>query len=383
MVRQKQQLGQFFTKNSDYILKGFGKYIEGKEVVDPFAGGSDLISWAEKNRAKKIVGYDIDKKYIDDKTIFLNDSINNPSEYKFVLANPPYLHKNKANNETKQKYFGGANAQFEDLYQVSINSILNSEEGILIVPLNFLSAENSNKTRRLFFEKFKIVSLNIFEEQVFEDTTYNVISFYYKKKMRQSEKNIIDTHVFPNNKKIKFMLDKKHGWQLGGEFRSKIDPVGNLLGVYRATEDLISDGNEKVELAYTNVKDRRTCNVSKHIKQLLEKNIILLRAIDSKNGKKIQLEDIRKYGSIALIGKNTSRNMAYLLFEDQVSLDEQKKIINYFNEGLEEARKKYTSLFLTNFRDNNRKRISFDFTYKFINYLYFNKINNRQKALFS
>ena len=30
-------------------------------------------------------------------------------------------------------------------------------------------------------------------------------------------------------------------------------------------------------------------------KKLLEKNILFLRAIDSKNGKKIQLEDIREY----------------------------------------------------------------------------------------
>ena len=29
---------------------------------------------------------------------------------------------------------------------------------------------------------------------------------------------------------------------------------------------------------------------------------------------------------------------------------------------------------MTNFRDNNRKRISFDFCYKMINYIYFNKI---------
>lgn len=39
----KKQLGQFFTKNSGYILQGFAKYIKNKNVIDPFAGGSDLI----------------------------------------------------------------------------------------------------------------------------------------------------------------------------------------------------------------------------------------------------------------------------------------------------------------------------------------------------
>jgi len=41
------------------------------------------------------------------------------------------------------------------------------------------------------------------------------------------------------------------------------------------------------------------------------------------------------------------------------------------------------SLFLTNYRDKDRKRISFYFVYKFINYLYFNNLNyaKRQSVL--
>lgn len=383
MTNSKRQFGQFFTKNSDYILHGLEKYIKGKTVIDPFAGNGDLIEWAEKNKVKNIKGYDVDRKYVDDKNIFYNDSINNSLKYKFVLTNPPYLHKNKADKKTKEKYFAGNNSHFEDLYQVSINSILNSEEGILIVPLNFLSAENSDRIRRIFFKDFKIISLNLFEEQVFEDTTYNVISFYYKRKTKEFDKNVVDVCMFPDNKKMKLVLNKRYSWQLGGEFRAKIDSTKNLLGIYRATEDLIEGGDEEVELAYNHIKDKRTFYISKHIKQLLEKNIILLRAIDNKKGKKIQLEDIRQYGPIALIGKNTSRNMAYLLFARELGLEEQKKLIDCFNNYLEKERKKHSSLFLTNFRDNARKRISFDFAYKFINYLYFNKINNRQKTLFA
>ncbi|MCG2696215.1 MAG: N-6 DNA methylase [Candidatus Portnoybacteria bacterium] len=382
MVEKQRQLGQFFTKNSDYILQGMKKYIYNKDATDPFAGNQDLIKWAKGNKAKVIKGYDIDKNYIDDKTTFLNDSINKPLKYKFVLTNPPYLHKNKAKDETKNKYFIGKNSEFEDLYQVSINSILDSEEGILIIPLNFLSAENSNKIRKIFFNKFKIISLNIFEEQVFEDTTYNVISFYYKKRRGESKKDVINAKIFPREQKIQIILEEKHGWQMGGEFRSKIDPMKNLLGIYRATEDLLFGGSEKVELAYNHIKDKRTFYIDKYVKELFEKNIILLRAIDNKNGKKIQLEDIRKYGPIALIGKNTSRNMAYLLFKEKISLREQQELIDLFNNYLNKERQKHFSLFLTNFRDNGRKRISFDFVYKLINYLYFNKLNNNQKVLF-
>ena len=135
----KNQKGQFFTKNSSYILQGFEKFIKGKDVSDPFAGGKDLMVWAKQHGASRVVGFEIDKKLVDNKTIFENDSLNNPKTYKFVITNPPYLHKNKANKETKDECFTDANKYFEDLYQISIYSILNSEEGILIVPLNGLA----------------------------------------------------------------------------------------------------------------------------------------------------------------------------------------------------------------------------------------------------
>ncbi len=371
----KKQLGQFFTKNSDYILQNLEKFIKDKEIVDPFAGSGDLLKWAEKNRAKKIIGYDVDKSYIDSKTIFYNDSINNHLKYKFVLTNPPYLHKNKATKEIKERYFQGVNSYFEDLYQVSINSLLNSKEGILITPLNFLSAENSEKIRKIFFEKFEIVVLNIFLEQVFEDTIYNVVSFYYRKKKKQSEKNKINVNIFPNKRKLKFVLHKKYGWQLGGGVISKIYSVKNLLGIHRLTEKDLVNGNYVVRLAYSNIKDKKICKVNDTFKEVLGKNIIFLRAIDSKNGKKIQLEDIRNYKVDGLIGKESSRNMAHLLFEKEIDVGLQKKLIDYFNKELERERKRYASLFLTNFRDNNRKRISFNFAYRFINYLYLDKFN--------
>ena len=219
---QKRNLGQFFTTNSDYILQGFNQFVKDKEIDDPFAGNQDLLSWAKINNCKKFIGSDCDQKYIDNRKVFLNDSINYPKNYKFVCTNPPYLHKNKATKEIKDKFFCGKNSSFEDLYQVSIYSILNCEEGILVVPLNFLCAENSKKIRGLFFEKFELIKLNIFSEQVFDDTTYNVISFYFRKKQENSEKNIIDATIYPENKKIQLILEKKYDWQFGGEFIYKI-----------------------------------------------------------------------------------------------------------------------------------------------------------------
>ena len=377
----KKQFGQFFTTNSDYILQGFKRFVKNKEIIDPFAGNQDLIKWSEKNNCKKITGFDCDKKYVDNKKVFYNDSLNNPKKYKFICTNPPYLHKNKADKKTKERFFLGIHSHFEDLYQISIFSILNCEEGILIVPLNFLSAENSKKIRNLFFEKFEIIKLNIFSEQVFEDTTYNVISFYFKKKKYYAEKNKITAMVLPEKKQISFIVEKKFGWQFGGNFLNKIKNAKNYLGIFRLTEDFLQSGEYEIEMALQNIKDKRNFRVSQNIKRILGKNILFLRAIDSKNGKKIQLEDIRKYNISGLVGKNTSRNMAHLIFEQEIPIEEQERLIQEFNQELNRNRQKYFSFFLTNFRDNNRKRISFDLAYKFLNYLYQEK-HAKQSALF-
>ena len=69
----KKQFGQFFTTNSDYILQGFEGFMKNKEVTDPFAGNQDLINWSRKNNCKKAVGFDCDKKYVDEKNVFYNN----------------------------------------------------------------------------------------------------------------------------------------------------------------------------------------------------------------------------------------------------------------------------------------------------------------------
>lgn len=377
----KQQLGQFFTTNSDYILQGLEKYIKNKDVYDPFAGGGDLIKWAKKNDCKKVIGFDCDKNYVNNKTILLNDSINNPKKYKFICTNPPYLHKNKADKQTKEQFFSKEKVIFEDLYQVSISSIMGCEEGIIIIPLNFLCAENSKKIRNIFFEEFEIVKLNIFSEKVFDDTTYNVVAFYFKKKKEKKDLNKIEAIIYPENKKISFNIEKKHNWRFGGEFINRIKNTKNNLGIFRLTEDYLKSGEFEIEMALQDIKDKRYFKISKDFKKSLENNILFLRAIDSKNGKKIQLEDIRKYDIKGLVGKNTSRNLAHLIFKKEISIKEQEKLMQKFNEELNKNRQQYFSFFLTNFRDNNRKRISFDFAYKLLNHIYYEE-HAKQSSLF-
>jgi hypothetical protein len=376
----KKQLGQFFTTNSDYILQNLEKYIKGKEVVDPFAGNGDLIEWAKKNKVKKIKGFDVDRRLVNNKNIFYNDSILNPKRYKFVLTNPPYLNINKADSIIKGKYFN--RKDYEDLYQISLSSLKDSEEGIVIVPINFLSAENSQKIRDFFFSKFKIVEMNYFKQQVFPDTTYNVIALYYKRKTNPFEDSFnIKTHIYPEGKIVNIKLNKKFHWAIGGELLNRIWSQENILGIRRLTEkDLQKEkGSIKIRAAYNHIKDLLEIRVSKEMYDLLRSNVILLKAIDSgSEDGKLSLENIKDYGVECLISKESSRHMIYLIFDKPLKVGEQKRIIELFNKEINKLRETHLSLFLTNYRDKDRKRVSFDFVYRFINYLYFNELNKRK-----
>jgi len=315
-IMRKKEFGQFFTRNVEYIFQGLDKYAKGKNVSDPFAGAQDLMNWAKKNGAKKIGGYDIDPTYVDGKIVKLNDTLLTPKKYDFVITNPPYLNINKATKATKEKYFNGSG--FEDLYQLSLAAIYNSNEGTVVVPINFLSAENSTKIRRIFFERFKIVRLNYFRQQVFPDTTYNVIVFYYRR-WRPAEKQnsfTIDAHIFPEGERTKIILEKRFDWTIGGATLWRIQEQSNTLGIHRLVEHDLKRGKKEIKAAYNHIKEQRNFKVSDSLYERVKRNLILLRAIDSGTPSgKIRLENIRDYGLDCLVSKESSRNMIYLMFE--------------------------------------------------------------------
>src|SRR3989344_6783265 len=374
----KKEWGQFFTTNADNIFKGLERFVKNKNVTDPFSGSGDLLMWAKKNKAETVKGYDVDPDQLKlkKKLITFNDSILTPRDYEFVVTNPPYLNINKASKKTKDKYFSGDH--FEDLYQTSLASIMNSEEGIVIVPINFLSAENSAKIRKIFFDRFRIVKMNYFTKRAFLDTTYNVIAFYYKKNHKPIDSFNIKTTIFPENKKITIFLQRKYDWTIGDDIIRNIKYQDNFLGIYRLTEEHLvqNPGPIKISTAYNHINNKEKATVSKKLFDNIKSNIIFLRAIDSGSEKgKIKLEDIRNYKLDCLVSKESSRHMIHLIFTQSVSIENQEKIIKIFNSMINDLRSKYLSLFMTNFRDNGRKRISFDFVYKMINYIYQKDVN--------
>lgn len=170
-MENKVKFGQFYTKRSQYII---GNLINDLPkdliVVEPFCGEGDLLIFENKYEI-----YDIDPKI---KGCSKRDTLLNPPDYfsKLVVTNPPFLAKNKNKDKSLYNLY-----DVGDLYKAAIKSILSSNGGILIVPLNFFCDED-NKIRELFFNRFDILRLNIFEETVFDDTTYTICSFSFKLK---------------------------------------------------------------------------------------------------------------------------------------------------------------------------------------------------------
>lgn len=395
-MNTKTKLGQFNTTKKDYILSGFENFVNGKECIDPYAGGGDLLTWALKNGAKEISGYDIDFDKRSD-VVSHRDTLLNPVDLtgKFVIANPPYLAKNKSKDKSLYNKY-----QQDDLYKIAMLTCMSCKEGIFIVPLNFLCSTYANSIRELFFDKYHIVSCKVFEEAVFEDTDYTVCAFYFKQKSNKINKDTVKITFLPSNKNITYNISLKHHWILGEEFYDYINNV-NFSHIERWT---IANGSNNCtfkneEEKYIKQVERGTIYINDFVKKVVKKggdtdefiingpkqnayfkteilkDIILLEAIDTgtANGL-LGLVDIRtqvrggKYP--ILLGLNSSRNLAHIRFKEKLDFNTQLKIIDVVNNKIKYFREKYNSVFLTAFRNSangmSRKRISFECIYKLI-----------------
>lgn len=305
---------QHFTENYKEILYNINFFP--KEAVDPFAGNCDLVKYSPNTQWEL---YDIDVKKPE---VIYNDSLLNPIDYtgKTVITNPPYLAKNKTKefSEIFEKY------NTDDLYKASILSILNCKNGILIIPINFFTDENSKEVRKKFLSTFKVKYVNYFTYQVFENTTYNVCSFYF-------ERGKTDTVEFYNAKeKSSFItvLKEEQGYRLGGDFYDSLKDIKPVFSRLTKENKIYSTN------IYVDCLDKR----KEKIKAIYKKE---------------------KY-----IGDYTDRIKATLVCKEQISEEKQRELVERFNDYLQNERKKYNNLILTNYRDFGRKRISLENVYK-------------------
>jgi hypothetical protein len=321
---KKSRLGQFYTTNSKYIIGDFISSIpKGSTVVDPFAGNWDLLRLIDENKE----AYDLDPK---NKYTEKRDTLLFPLNYKgkWIATNPPYLARNKSKDKIIfDKY------QTDDLYKAALISMIGCDGGIIIIPVNFFSSED-DEIRKNFLSKYKILNVKVFEEQVFEDTTYTVCSFFFIKE--DNKEQIINFEFYPDKEKLSIKLEYDSGYRIGYD-------------IYHLEQS-------RVKVSRLLIGGSPNSN-------------ILLRAIDtgSKDG------DIKLLIDKPFYGKNTDRAFATLVFSKKFSIEEQNLIVEEFNKRIDLYRKKYKSMFLTNYRNSTehlaRKRIGFNLAYSMVSHI--------------
>ena len=342
----KKNLGQFYTTNQEYILQGIKIPNNIKNIIEPFAGNGDLIMFIEneqkKNNVKYIIEcYDIEPKK---KYIIKKDTIKTPPNYKnkYLITNPPYLARNKSKDKSLfEKY------NVNDLYKCVIKDILTNIclGGIFIIPLNFWSSIRISdiNLRKLFLGKYNVLLLNIFEEQVFDDTTYTICSFQFELKKNNDKTNKLSAIIYPSKLRLYTELNNNNNFIFGGDIYNL--PLNKTYNITRLTKKNKERGN-------TN---------------------ILVKCIDDSIRSQICLSFVEnKDIYIDNTTNQTARSYATLIIEPTIEKDKQKKLIKKFNKYLGEHRKKYNSLFLTNYRESKdiaRKRISFNLVYSIVAYI--------------
>ncbi len=234
-----------------------------------------------------------------------------------------------------------------DLYKCFLKTLIKSKVlgGIIIIPLNFWCSVRvaDVSLRKQFLERFEIIKVNCFEEQVFDDTTYTICSFQFE--TRNDDTNLnnhnIIFDIYPSKTTLEIILNEGNTYTIGGEIYNL--PVQNEYNITR----LIGGDTPNTN--------------------------ILAKCIDDNINNQIQLKIVEDKDIFYDNTPNKSaRTYATLLITPELSMTQQVLLVEKFNEYLSSMRNKYHSLFLTNYRESKsiaRKRISFDLVYRIIGYL--------------
>ncbi len=337
----KSELGQFYTTNYSYILSNMDIPCNINLIVEPFVGKGDLLKFLN-SKEFKIEAYDIDPKYINS---IKRDTLLNPPNYnnKFILTNPPYLAKNKNSNKSIYNKY-----KCDDLYKCFIKNIIENtcQGGIIIVPLNFLSSVRKSdlNLRKSFLEVYNILKINVFEEQVFEDTSYTVCAINFIKLSCSDNLSLI--YIYPSKRLLKVKLNFSNNYTIGGEvFNLPQDPKIIIERLTKSTKNL------------------KTTNIYLKCIDDNAKNKLGFKIIDDK--------DIFIDNSDNL----SARSFATIVTNKCFSIEIQGKLVENMNSYINQQREKYNSLFLTNYRESNtiaRKRISFKLAFMICNYFFSN-----------
>lgn len=323
----KQALGQYFTTNASDILEGYEHLVKNKTVIDPFAGGGDLLNWAINSGARSTIGYDIEPKSSE---IIKNDSLVNPPSYEncFLVTNPPYLSANKCRNGDRQPYdIWGAS----DYYKCHLASLVNGcDEAIEIIPANFF-CESRMSARQRLFKTHHIVSAKLWNQPVFEDTTTGIAVLHIKRGAKPKQN--FPLTILPKNIVVDMELEERYNYLNGGEF---FDYIG---------------GSELITVVKVEVDDESP-------------NTNLVIGLLDKGARPVGLS--YNHGDPIYCQPKSFTTYQISLPDYDLTTDQQHQIVELFTTKLKYYRDLYHSLFLANYMGPEQKILSRDYVHKLL-----------------
>lgn len=343
MKKRKQELGQFYTTNYEYILQNLSVPADVGHIVEPFVGHGDLLKILPTPSKHQIECYDIDPKIPD---TIQQDTLLHPPCFNgtFVITNPPYLARNKCADKTVFDRYDA-----NDLYKCFLKELTQNpcQGGIVIVPVNFWCSRRDKdlQLRKQFLQVYTVLHINIFEETVFDDTDYSVCSFQFALCHHPQENeahHTIPITIFPENRHMEVVLHEQNFYMVGGE-------IFHLPRTHQFQVARLTRLNQ----------DKPSSNIL--VKCIDDDTPIHLAIVPHD---KLYCDDTPNL---------TARSYATLVIEPPLSLSQQQHLVGQFNGFLHQYRETYNSLFLTSFREHKRKRISFDLVYQIVGYLLENK----------
>ena len=318
---------QHYTTNYDAICGNLIQYIpQDAQLVEPFVGQGDLLNLFPTHQWEL---YDLDPKI---EGCITQDTLTNVPDYthKFVITNPPYLAKNKAQDRAIYEQYN-----LDDLYKIALKTMLSADGGILIIPTNFFCDNYSQKIREEFLDTFDILSVNVFTEPIFDDTTYSVCAFAFSRKTCPSDSQCFNVTKYPSTEQYNITIEKQYGYRIGGQV---FDTLSNVQPIFTRL-----------------LKDKRPSGFITKIN---------LYTIDTRT-----TPLCLTFGEDAYYGKSTDRTYATLVSNVELSEDEQRLLVDRCNEFLTSFRLENGNLVFTNYRDYDRKRVEFDFIYRLLTLL--------------
>lgn len=184
----QREMGQYFTTDPGWLKPHLVDFVKSrglKTAVDPFVGSGDLLRLAKlRLGVKPITGYDNDPAICEAFGWEQNDSLSRIPPTEFIISNPPFCAKNSAKRRGLKNYEQFKGNDFEDLYQIAIESILKaSEYSMIIVPE---SVVQSGRFRERMF------SITVIEKSPFTDTDVPICVLTFV------PESVSDTEVYVN-----------------------------------------------------------------------------------------------------------------------------------------------------------------------------------------